>query len=202
MSNNNRSHRAFRALRSSSLCYSSRFCLFCAVGRFRVLWNRWHYSSRFLPLSFSSFRWIWEVKGKKGGGRMADSYGPLLLTEYSCCLPVGESSKEQPGIVVARHSRNWYMLCYLCYVFDVYILCIYIYFWNFLYFERIIYIYVYELVHNFVAWNITLVFGDIKKCFTEKLNDSEPGVICYYFFLKRERCNFFFNDIIYFLLYH
>lgn len=43
--------------------------------------------------------------------------------------------------------------------------------------ELYIYIYVYELVHNFVAWNITLVFGDIKKCFTEKLNDSEQGVI-------------------------
>lgn len=158
MSNNNRSRRAFRALRSSSLCYSSRFCLFCAVGRFRVLWNRWDYSSRFLPLSFSSFRWIWEVKGKKGGGRMADSYGPLLLTEYSCCLPVGESSNEQPGIVVARHSRNGYMLCYLCYVFDVYILCIYIYFWNFLHFERIIYIYMYT------SWFITLLL-EISRLF-------------------------------------
>lgn len=194
MSNNNRSRRAFRALRSSSLCYSSRFCLFCAVGRFRVLWNRWDYSSRFLPLSFSSFRWIWEVKGKKGVGRMADSYGPLLLTEYSCCLPVGESSNEQPGIVVARHSRNGYMLCYLCYVFDVYILCIYIFLKFFIFWKNYIYIYVYELVHNFVAWNITLVFGDIKKCFTEKLNDSEQGVIwgVIISFLKKRGAIFFF----------
>lgn len=65
------------------------------------------------------------------------------------------------------------------------------------------YIYVYELDHNFVAWNITLVFGDIKKCFREKLNDFEQGVIwCYYFFLKRTQRDpiFFFNEIICFLL--
>lgn len=73
---------------------------------------------------------------------MADSYGPLLLTEYSCCLPVGESSNEQPGIVVARHSRNGYMLCYLCYVFDVCILCIYIYFFEIFYILKELYIYI------------------------------------------------------------
>lgn len=54
---------------------------------------------------------------------------------------------------------------------------IYIYIFEIFYILKELYIYVYELVHNFVAWNITLVFGDIKKCFTEKLNDSEQGVI-------------------------
>lgn len=57
----------------------------------------------------------------------------------------------------------------------MYVFYVYIYIFEIFYIlkELYIYIYVYELVHNFVAWNITLVFSDIKKCFTEKLNDSE-----------------------------
>lgn len=53
---------------------------------------------------------------------MADSYGPLLLTEYSCLEKVVTNSQASSS----QTQQKWvYAMLFICYVFDVCILYIY-----------------------------------------------------------------------------
>lgn len=61
---------------------------------------------------------------------MADSYGPLLLIEYSCRLEKVVTNSSQASSS-SRTQRKWVydMLFVMCCVFDVYILyiCFFVY---------------------------------------------------------------------------